>query len=59
MANAQTPADRAVEVRRLIEHDARQDLSGTRPHQSDDGQWCFTQHTAIVVGRKLSAPFQN
>jgi len=53
MANAQTSADRAVEVRRLIEQDARGDLSGTRPFQSDEGQWCFTQHTAIVVGRKL------
>jgi ubiquinone/menaquinone biosynthesis C-methylase UbiE len=54
MANAQTPADRAAEVRRLIEQDARVDLSGTRPFQNDEGQWCFTQHTAIVVGRKLS-----
>ena len=53
MANAQTPAERAVEVRRLIEQDAREDLSGTRPFQTDEGQWCFTQHTAIVVGRKL------
>ncbi len=54
MANAQTPAERAVEVRRLIEQDAREDLSGTRPFQTDEGQWCFTQHTAIVVGRKLN-----
>ncbi len=48
------PAERAVEVRRLIEQDAREDLSGTRPFQTDEGQWCFTQHTAIVVGRKLN-----
>jgi ubiquinone/menaquinone biosynthesis C-methylase UbiE len=54
LANAQTPAERAAEVRHLIEQDAREDLSGTRPFQTDDGQWCFTQHTAIVVGRKLS-----
>jgi ubiquinone/menaquinone biosynthesis C-methylase UbiE len=54
MANAQTPAERAVEVRRLIEQDARADLSGTRPFQTDEGQWCFLQHTAIVVGRRLS-----
>src|SRR5215471_7375074 len=54
MANAQIPAERAVEVRRLIEQDAREDLSGTRPFQTDEGQWCFLQHTAIVVGRKLS-----
>ncbi len=54
MANAQTPAERAAEVRRLIAQDAREDLSGTRPFQTDAGQWCFTQHTAIVVGRKLN-----
>src|SRR5262249_26450445 len=48
MANAQTPAERAVEVRHLIEQDAREDLSGTRPFQTDEGQWCFLQHTAIV-----------
>ena len=53
LANAQTPAEKAVEVRRLIEQDALDDLSGTRPFRTDDGQWRFTQHTAIVVGRKL------
>ena len=53
MANAQTPADRATEVRHLIEQDALHDLSGTRPFYNAEGQWCFTQHTAIVVGRKL------
>lgn len=55
MANAHTPADRAVEVRRLIEQDAQEDLSGTRPFRNAEGQWCFWHHTAIVVGRKLSA----
>jgi len=54
MANAQTPAARAEEVRRLIVQDAREDLSGTRPFQTNAGQWHFTQHTAIVVGRKLN-----
>ena len=53
LANAQTPADKAAEVRRLIEQDAVRDLSGTQPFQNVDGQWCFTQRTAIVVGRKL------
>ncbi len=53
MANAQTPAERATQVRHLIEQDAVEDLSGTRPFRTDDAQWCFTQHTAIVVGRKL------
>lgn len=55
MANAQTPAEKATEVRRLIEQDALNDLSGTRPLRHDDGQWGFTQRTAIVVGRKLRA----
>jgi ubiquinone/menaquinone biosynthesis C-methylase UbiE len=53
MANAQTPADKAAQVRHLIEQDAVDDLSGTQPFQNAAGQWCFTQRTAIVVGRKL------
>ena len=53
MANAQTPADKAAQVRHLIAQDAVDDLSGTQPFQNADGQWCFTQRTAIVVGRKL------
>ena len=53
MANAQTPADRATEVRRLIEQDGLHDLSGTQPFQNAEDQWCFTQRMAIVVGRKL------
>ena len=55
MANAQTPADRAAEVRRMIEQDAREDLSGTRPFRNEHDQWCFWHHNAIVVGRKLRA----
>src|SRR5713101_4992823 len=53
MANAQTPADTAAQVRHLIEQDGLHDLSGTQPFRNADGQWCFTQRTAIVVGRKL------
>jgi ubiquinone/menaquinone biosynthesis C-methylase UbiE len=53
MANTQTPTDRAQEVRRMIERDAQEDLSGTRPFRNADGQWCFWHHMAIVVGRKL------
>ncbi len=52
LANAKTPADRAAEVRQMIEQDEREDLSGTRPF-SRDGVLYFTQTTAIVVGRKL------
>jgi ubiquinone/menaquinone biosynthesis C-methylase UbiE len=53
MANAQTPADKAAQVQHLIEQDGLHDLSGTQPFRNADGQWCFTQRTAIVVGRKL------
>ena len=53
MANAYTPPDRAGQVRQLIERDAQEDLSGTRPFCNDEGQWCFWHHNAIVVGRKL------
>ncbi|MBI3328824.1 MAG: methyltransferase domain-containing protein [Nitrospinae bacterium] len=53
LTNAQTPADRATEVRDLIEQDAREDLSGVRPFRTADGQWWFRQRTVILVGRKL------
>lgn len=52
MERAQTPPDRAVEARAMIEADERDDLSGTRPYRVD-GQLHFTQRTAIVVGRRL------
>ena len=35
MANTQTPDDVAGEVRRLVEADEAQDLSGTRPFRQD------------------------
>jgi ubiquinone/menaquinone biosynthesis C-methylase UbiE len=55
LANAQTPADKARQARRLIERDAAEDLSGTHPFRTNDDQrWCFTQRTAIVAGRKLA-----
>ena len=53
LANTQTPPDKAAEVRRLIAQDAQGDLSGTRPFCTAEGEWCFTQRTAILVGRKL------
>jgi SAM-dependent methyltransferase len=52
MARAQTPPDRAAEVRALIERDERDDLSGCRPFRVHESLH-FTQRTAIVVGRKL------
>ena len=53
LANSQTPAERASQVRALIERDAREDLSGTRPFLKD-GQWFFRQPTLAVVAWKLS-----
>jgi ubiquinone/menaquinone biosynthesis C-methylase UbiE len=55
LANAHTPADRADEVRELIERDLRDDLSGTRPYRAD-GVLYFVQHTITLVGRKLNPP---
>jgi ubiquinone/menaquinone biosynthesis C-methylase UbiE len=54
LANAQTPEQPAAEVRRLLERDALQDLSGLRTIQSD-GQLTFTHRVAVVVGRKLAS----
>ena len=52
LANASTPPTRAAEARALIERDEREDLSGTRPFRHDS-ELCFTQRTAIIVGRTL------
>jgi ubiquinone/menaquinone biosynthesis C-methylase UbiE len=53
LANAQTPPDRAADVRALIERDAAEDLSGTAPFWTA-GRWHFVHRAAIVVGRKLA-----
>ena len=53
LANAQTPAGPAAEVRRLIAADAAADLSGARPFRRDPDGLCFRHLNAIVVGRKL------
>jgi ubiquinone/menaquinone biosynthesis C-methylase UbiE len=55
MQNAQTPAEQAQQVRQLLEQDEARDLSGLTPFRNEQGQLCFTQRTAIVVGRKLHA----
>ena len=47
--------DPAAEVRRLIEADGADDLSGARPFRRDPDGWCFRHRNAIVVGRKLRA----
>ncbi|HYY69894.1 MAG TPA: methyltransferase domain-containing protein, partial [Terriglobales bacterium] len=53
LANSQTPPDRAAEVRAMIERDAREDLSGTRPY-FENGQWFFRQTTLAVVAHGLA-----
>ncbi len=53
LANSQTPADRAAQVRAMIERDARGDLSGTYPH-IEDGRWVFRHLMLAVIGRKLA-----
>ncbi|HEX2170970.1 MAG TPA: methyltransferase domain-containing protein [Dehalococcoidia bacterium] len=52
LADAQTPPERAAEVRALIERDAAEDLSGTRPIRWG-GELTIVQRTALIAGRKL------
>jgi len=53
LANSQTSPERAAQVRALIERDAREDLSGTRPYR-ENGQWFFRQPTLAIVARRLA-----
>lgn len=53
LQTAQTPPSNASQVRRMVEEDAQQDLSGLYPFRNPENQWCFTQRTAVVIGRKL------
>ena len=52
LASAQTPADRATEVRQLIAADIHEDQSGMRPFVRD-GAVHFIQRTAAIVCRKV------
>jgi SAM-dependent methyltransferase len=54
LATTQAPPERAAEVRRLLEADRLQDLSGTRPFQDATGRLFFHARTAILAGRKVS-----
>jgi SAM-dependent methyltransferase len=51
LAGAQTPTDKAIEVRRLLDDDLRNDLSGMRTFIRD-GALCFIQRMAALVCRK-------
>lgn len=52
LANSQTPLNSAAQVRKMIETDAREDMSGMRPYKKD-GEWFFHHHMVIAVARKL------
>lgn len=52
LANAHTDAERAAQVRELIEHDEHEDLSGTHPFRRD-GELFFYQRMATLIARKI------
>jgi ubiquinone/menaquinone biosynthesis C-methylase UbiE len=52
LASAQTPVDRATEVRQLLAEDIREDLSGMQPFVRDGGVH-FIQRIAAIVCRKM------
>jgi SAM-dependent methyltransferase len=54
LATTKTPPERASEIRRLLEEDRLQDLSGTRPFQDATGRLYFHARTAILAGHKVS-----
>jgi ubiquinone/menaquinone biosynthesis C-methylase UbiE len=54
LQSAQTGADKAAEVRRRLEEDMRNDLSGTRPFLHD-GRIMFHQRTVALIGRKITS----
>jgi ubiquinone/menaquinone biosynthesis C-methylase UbiE len=53
MRNTQTPADQAEGIRKLIQDDADQHLSGTPIFRNEAGQLCFMHRMVTVVGLKL------
>ena len=54
LATTKTPPSRAAEIRRLLEEDRDQDLSGTRPFQDATGRLFFHARTALLVGRRVA-----
>ena len=55
MATAKVPAERAAEIRLLLEDDLQHDLSGTRPFRNAAGQMFSHARTVILSGRKTGA----
>ena len=52
LASAETPADRAAEIRQLLAADMREDLSGMQPFVHEDAVH-FIQRIAAIVCRKV------
>ncbi len=53
LATTKAPAEDAAEVRRLLEEDRLQDLSGTRPFLDAEGRLHFHARTVTLTGRKF------
>jgi hypothetical protein len=53
LATTKTTEADAVEVRRLLETDRLQDLSGTRPFQDATGRLHFHARTVTLIGRRI------
>ena len=53
LATTKAPPERAEEVRRLLEEDRIQDLSGTQPFQDEAGRLHFHARTVILTGRRF------
>jgi ubiquinone/menaquinone biosynthesis C-methylase UbiE len=53
LATTRTPAADAAEVRRLLEEDRAQNLSGTRPFHDSAGHLHFHARTATLTGRRF------
>jgi ubiquinone/menaquinone biosynthesis C-methylase UbiE len=53
LATTKAPPERAEEVRRLLEDDRAQDLSGTQPSQDEAGRLHFHARTVILTGRRF------
>jgi len=54
LATTKTRDENAIEVRRLLEDDLANDLSGTQPFRDAQGRLHFWARTAILAGRKLA-----
>lgn len=53
MTTTKTPPEKADEIRKLLEEDRVEDLSGVEPFQDATGKLFFHERTAIVTARKF------